>query len=103
MSCQCENVEIGSYDNTVAVDAPEFMRGQIIGCLEIRDTVCLDRCIAEEVQALWKQGIFTTGCCCGHGKQLGYIGVYGPENIQRMQSLGYEAEPGRIDTFFPKF
>ena len=32
-------------------------------------TVCIDECIASQIQALWAEGVQTEGCCCGHGKQ----------------------------------
>ena len=31
-------------------------------------TVCIDECIVPQIQALWKEGVQTLGCCCGHGK-----------------------------------
>jgi len=33
-----------------------------------RRTVCVDECIVTQIQALWKAGVQTLGCCCGHGK-----------------------------------
>jgi len=33
----------------------------------------VDRCIAPIVQALNDAGIYTSGCCCGHGKNNGSI------------------------------
>lgn len=32
-------------------------------------TICVDSCIADEVLALWAEGIITLGSCCGHGKR----------------------------------
>jgi len=68
---------------------------------------CLDRCIAEEVMSLWRIGITTTGCCCGHGKPISYIGV-AFKDIQIMKDLGYELaynpiRPNDEDSFKPKF
>lgn len=31
-------------------------------------TVCVDACIADQIEALWLAGVFTKGCCCGHNK-----------------------------------
>lgn len=77
--CQCENVEIGSYDNQVELPTPRHMLeiGNI-GCLEFRATTCVDRCIAPLVQALWAAGVVTTGCCCGHNKMPGFVGIWQP-------------------------
>ncbi|WP_306150660.1 hypothetical protein [Roseovarius sp. MMSF_3281] len=32
-------------------------------------TVCVDACIAEQIEALWRAGVWTRGCCCGHNKR----------------------------------
>lgn len=50
---------------------------------------CLDLCIAHEVMQLWMKGVTTTGCCCGHNTQEGYIGVI-EKDIPIMESLGFE-------------
>lgn len=34
-------------------------------------TVSLDRCIVEEIKAVWAAGFETLGCCCEHGKKIG--------------------------------
>ena len=31
-------------------------------------TVCIDECIVSAMEALWREGVQTLGCCCGHGK-----------------------------------
>lgn len=96
--CKCKNVDFGSYDNQVMVEAPH--------AIGFGRPVCLDTCIAEEVMDLWRRGITTTGCCCGHNKTEGYIGVM-PDDIQRMEELGYkvaynEIRPEDDDSFLPK-
>ncbi|MGN7818834.1 hypothetical protein ACTJJB_01820 [Chitinophaga sp. 22536] len=66
---------------------------------------CIDRCIAEEIMALWMLGIKTTGCCCGHNTDAAFIGVdFG--DIQRMKEMGYVPihnphRPGDEDSFLP--
>jgi hypothetical protein len=37
------------------------------------DDKAVDSCIALIVQALNDAGIYTSGCCCGHGKSDGNI------------------------------
>ena len=37
------------------------------------DTKPVDKCLAPIVRALVNHGIYTTGCCCGHGKSNGSI------------------------------
>lgn len=34
-----------------------------------KQKVCIDFCIAEVIEALWKERILTNGSCCGHGKK----------------------------------
>lgn len=36
----------------------------------------VDSCIAKYVQALNDAGLYTGGCCCGHGKHDGFIGLH---------------------------
>lgn len=76
-----------------------------------KEFITIDACLAEEIQKLWSLGIKTTGCCCGHGRVLGYIGVTN-DCIEKMYELGYqnyifpdEYEWGgadRQDSFIPK-
>lgn len=96
--CNCIDVEIGSYENQIWVHAPGHMPKQ--------NGYCLDRCIAEEVMQLWMRGITTTGCCCGHNKQCGFIGVIDVD-IVNMKNMGYLVSPnicrpGDQDSFYPK-
>lgn len=74
-----ETVEIP--DNiTILYNAPDR---------EPRTSVSIDKCLVEEIKNLWSKGIHTSGCCCGHGKQNGSIGVI-TEDIPKMKALGYE-------------
>ena len=74
-----------------------------------KEVITVDTCIADEIKALWKQGIQTRGCCCGHGGHLGFIQV-DDKNITDMEKLGYthyiydEKFGGaeRKDAFIPK-
>lgn len=34
-----------------------------------RETVSVDACIADTIEALWAAGVKTGACCCGHGGQ----------------------------------
>ena len=52
--------------NTVEMELP------VVG--EIRQgTAAIDKCIAPVIRALNDGGVITRGCCCGHGKVMGYI------------------------------
>lgn len=96
-----------SCRKVVLVPPPKF-----IGCNcsdDYKETVGVDACLAEEIKNLWEQGIKTTGCCCGHGRNLGFIEVT-DECITGMEMLGYQHyiysdEFGgveRKDAFIPK-
>lgn len=103
--CACVDVEIGSYDNQVELTPPLPLRRNTPDG-EVARTVCVDACLAAEIQALWVLGIHTTGCCCGHNKARPFIGV-AFEDIPAMKALGYVVQPnpcrpGDEDSFWPK-
>lgn len=105
-SCSCVNIEVGSYGNQVELPRPPQMIGRKEGSES--DTICVDRCISEEVQYLWSLGISTTGCCCGHnrGNEYPHIGVI-DSDIEKMNELGYVVQPNNLyperqDAFIPK-
>lgn len=53
-----------------------------------RKTICVDACIAEQIEALWKAGIRTAGCCCGHnGRPWLDVGLLHPKDVERACSL----------------
>jgi len=83
--CNCVNVKIGSYDNQVELPRPIHMMGRHEGTSSA--TICIDRCIAKEVQFLWSLGIVTTGCCCGHNVLDGYIGILYEERRKYMSEV----------------
>jgi len=105
--CNCVDIEVGTYDNQVTLPVPEHMspRRNCLGDL-LAQSICVDTCLAGEIQELWEAGIHTTGCCCGHNKHEPYIGVH-PDDIQKMKDMGYEVRynecrPGDEDSFVPK-
>ena len=102
--CNCKDIKMGSYDNQIMVDRPKCMLGRTEGTRS--NKICLDKCIAEEVQYLWSLGIRTTGCCCGHNIQEGYIGVI-DKDILIMKKVGYKIHFNENDlsderNFIPK-
>jgi len=95
--CNCVDVDIGSYDNQICLNAPEHMNYKFL---------CIDKCLIDEIKYLWSLGIKTTGCCCGHNKIEGFIGVEF-DDIPKMKALGYivrrnEIRPNDEDSFYPK-
>lgn len=87
--CTCDGIEIGTHAAAVVVATPEHMRGRHYGCYTMRDTLAIDACVLPEIAFLWRLGIVTTGSCCGHNQQPGYIGV-AREDVPRMEALGYQ-------------
>lgn len=100
--CGCINVQIGSYANQVELPAPNFMKEYLLSRGQNPNTICVDACLKDEMLSLWGHGITTTGCCCGHNKQSGYIGVYRVMDVQKMKELGYVLLPEREEDFYPK-
>lgn len=92
--CRCKNIEVGSYENQITLPRPPHMNGHKEG--SENENLCLDACIAAEVRGLWRKGIITTGCCCGHNKQPPYIGVI-ESQIPEMKALGYQVQPNHLD------
>lgn len=80
--CQCpEGVRPGDYGNQDILVMPST--GKSVG---------IDRCIAQDVTALWAEGIETIECCCGHGICAGYIAVK-PEGVEHMLAAGWKRDP----------
>lgn len=107
--CFCEEIEAQTYENEVILSVPEnitlfYNDGENNNA---RETVSVDACLVGEIKYLWRRGIRTTGCCCGHNKNThAFISVI-KEDIPKMESLGYIIAPNpldaeRRDSFRPK-
>lgn len=80
------NEKIYNCNKTYLTPPPNFIP---FNCAEgYKDVIKVDKCLADEIQHLWKQGIKTAVCCCGHGYSLGFIEVF-DESIPKMEKLGY--------------
>ncbi len=104
--CSCTSVDMGSYDNQRTFPIPTHMayykrHRQAHGLLPF---ISVDKCCVPELVLLWKNGIKTYGCCCGHGKAHPYINV--PEDQFRAAlNLGfrpyrYPDDPKRKDAVY---
>lgn len=51
----------------------------------------VDACIADLVQEMNNRGIITTGCCCGHGKDTGWVQI-DPISEDLLIRYGYNYE-----------
>lgn len=102
--CECKNVKIGSYANQVVLRVPEYLILTNSAGIRIKE-VSVDKCLSTIIEDLWSLGIKTTGCCCGHNTDLGYIGVL-PDCIANMKELGFmvrfnPSRPDAEDSFYP--
>ena len=102
-----EHLYIYNCEKIVLKTPPKFIP---YNCREgYKEDVCIDRCLKEEIEFLWSNNIVTKGCCCGHGRNLGFIQV-SDGCIDKMLSMGYqnyiyEDKYGgveRRDAFIPK-
>ena len=89
--CKCKDVIPQSqecYDQMTMLKVPKNL-GIRKNVPEGERYVCVDPCLASEVEGLWAQGIATTGCCCGHNIDdlRPYIGVR-DKFIPKMKELG---------------
>lgn len=57
--------------------------------------VCVDGCIADSIKELWNKGVETTGCCCGHNIERGWVSVHEAWYVE-MFKLGYEQKPVEV-------
>lgn len=56
--------------------------------IEITRRINVDSCIAAEIVELNRQGVYTSGCCCGHGETLATATIL-PSAAARARELGY--------------
>ena len=107
--CNCIDIEVGTYKNTTVLPYHHTM-------FEYRDNrikaglpgngITVDTCLKSEILYLWRSGIRTHGCCCGHNKFGGYINI-DEEDVPKAAKLGYklysyEKDLKRTDTIIPK-
>lgn len=64
----------------------------------IERRVRVDACIADVIIGLNRQGVYTTGCCCGHGKGPRTASLL-PSAQARARELGYEVQFGDGDPY----
>lgn len=106
-SCQFTDHETGTYDHMIEVSLPSHMKDYKAKVGGHPSTICIDPCLMHELEFLWGLGITTTGCCCGHNRSEGYIGVI-DSDIPVMKKYGYQVatnpnRPEAEDSFIPRF
>jgi len=98
----CNKCEIGTYQNSAVLKIPTHMKVENGGYYSTKTTVSIDKCIAKEIQNLWRHGVHTMGCCCGHNKGNGYIQVLTKKDEIKMLNLGYVYKDKDKGAFIPK-
>ena len=104
---QCQN-EYGLYQlSTVFLKFPDHMLKKNGGYYSEKYGCEIDLCLVNEILYLWDNKVHTMGCCCGHGKDPGYIQVLRDSDKQKMLELGYEFvdekyQTANKDCFKPK-
>lgn len=51
------------------------------------DTIMLDHCIADAVQALWAAGHMTLGSCCGHNREVPSLVLASGEDADAVRAV----------------
>jgi len=104
--CNCINIIPQSkecYAQMVVIEIPYHMSKYRNNRVKagLGDKVAIDPCIFIEIWQLWKKGIITYGCCCGHNKIEPFVNV-DKKNIKQMLDMGYipnHYDLTRNDTF----
>jgi hypothetical protein len=65
-----------------------------------RTVIAVDACIAPAVQRLNDEGLWTLGCCCGHGQYPAHV-LIRPESVEDAQRPGYAVLPEGTDGPYP--
>ena len=65
MKCNCQSYNRPDWGGT---EQPKILYpDEYFPDMEFsKKEVCVDPCIAQEVESLWKAGYWTIGSCCGH-------------------------------------
>lgn len=80
-NCKSYNWEVGDQPEVVLDIAAYFPESAK------ENGVCIDACIAESVKALWKEGIFTRGSCCGHNKTPSSVIIENASDLKKAQTV----------------
>lgn len=66
-------------------------------CDNAVEDVLIERCILNEIKALWNKGIKTYCSCCGHGLPYNAFITVAKEDADKMTEMGYESPPDLLD------
>lgn len=61
-NCHSSNKQYGGIENII-LDPKDYFKSD-----SFTKKVCIDACIVDQIKMLWNNGVWTGGCCCGHGR-----------------------------------
>ena len=90
-NCHSYNASTGS-DTEIILDPNLYFKVDAI-----MKTVCIDACIVEQIKMLWRNNIWTQGCCCGHNLRgaIVYLGIDMEEEALKAKELLKKHDPKR--------
>lgn len=93
MTCNCKsyNKDVGGTVDPVILNPNEYFNWD-----SPAKNVPVDACIASEIEACWKHGIWTRGSCCGHGTSNPSVIIDKGESIEDAVALVQEIDPDRV-------
>lgn len=59
--------------------------------------ITADKCIVDDLKAIWAEGVRTVCSCCGHGDEGAAFVCVVDEDADKMRELGYREIPRRYD------
>ena len=110
--CDAKSYRCGEYTHPMVVlNLPDIYSRNLYRkgyTTKRKKQVAVDECLADEILNLWKFGVITTSCCCGHNirKLQPYIAVTS-HSVDAMLKLGYRQifnplQPQSTQFFHPK-
>lgn len=91
MNCNCKGLT-EMHKNEVVLQVPDTVNLKYNAPdQKTRTTVCIDKCIVDEIKLLWDNGVVTCGCCCGHNdpRYYPYI-IIKKDHLLKAINLGFE-------------
>jgi hypothetical protein len=81
MKCDCSPDTMGTYTHHISVIDQDGK------------TVSVDACMVPELASLWRQGIRTTGSCCGHKGVSSFVAGKTDADAAALDRIGYTRHP----------
>ena len=100
MICTCNGLK-EMHENEIILEVPDTVNLKYNSPNQKRrTTVCIDKCIVDEIKLLWKNGIVTYGCCCGHNDaRFNPYVIIKKDHVQKAVNLGFEVKEERNNDY----